>query len=271
MNIDSSTIKQLLQLQLLNQMDLITSGSGSDGGTNDDSLDFAGMLQSLLSGAGANGAGFAGTGSNAGSALSALAAMGRAGMIGPSVISGMSGELRLSGLAASPYAAYAAAGAAKPAIGRGRAGFGGDTAAGNASGYDRLIAQASAAFGVEPSLVKAVIHQESSFNPNAVSSAGAKGLMQLMDDTGEGLGVTDPFDPQQNVVAGTQFLSYLLRKYKGNESVALAAYNAGPGRIDKLGIRTDAELNEKLHLLPQETQQYVRRVLGLKDQYAAAN
>jgi soluble lytic murein transglycosylase-like protein len=133
--------------------------------------------------------------------------------------------------------------------------------------YEALIAQAGSRFGVDTSLLKAVIDQESSFDSNAVSSAGAKGLMQLMDGTGSGLGVTDPFDPQQNVRAGTQFLSSLLKKYNGSEGTALAAYNAGPGRVDRLGIRNDQDLQQKLHLLPKETQAYVSKVLGLKQKY----
>ncbi|MDF2714668.1 MAG: lytic transglycosylase [Paenibacillus sp.] len=133
--------------------------------------------------------------------------------------------------------------------------------------YDPLVEEASDRHGVEASLVKAVIHSESSFNPYAVSSSGAKGLMQLMDGTGEGMGVTDPFDPAQNIEGGTRYLAGLLRKYNGNEGVALAAYNAGPGRVDRLGIRTDADLKEKLHLLPGETRQYVEKVLSRKQQY----
>ncbi|TNJ64156.1 lytic transglycosylase domain-containing protein [Paenibacillus hemerocallicola] len=133
--------------------------------------------------------------------------------------------------------------------------------------YDPLVEEASDRHNVEASLVKAVIHSESSFNPYAVSSSGAKGLMQLMDGTGEGMGVTDPFDPAQNIEGGTRYLAGLLRKYNGNEGVALAAYNAGPGRVDRLGIRTDADLKEKLHLLPLETRQYVDKVLSRKQQY----
>jgi soluble lytic murein transglycosylase-like protein len=133
--------------------------------------------------------------------------------------------------------------------------------------YEALINQASSRFGVDTSLIKAVIDQESSFNSSAVSSAGAKGLMQLMDDTGNGLGVTNPFDPRQNVHAGTLFLSTLLKKYNGNEGTALAAYNAGPGRVDRLGIRNDQDLQQKLHLLPKETRDYVSKVLGLKQKY----
>ncbi|WP_436235868.1 lytic transglycosylase domain-containing protein [Paenibacillus sp. LjRoot153] len=127
--------------------------------------------------------------------------------------------------------------------------------------FEGLIGQASLKYGVDSSLVKAVIQQESSFNHQAVSSAGAKGLMQLMDGTSSGYGVTNPFDPKQNIDAGTHFLSGLLKKYNGNEGVALAAYNAGPGRVDRLGIKTDQDLVAKLEFLPKETQEYVSKVL----------
>lgn len=136
------------------------------------------------------------------------------------------------------------------------------------SQFDGLIVQASQKYGVDASLIKAVIQQESSFNHQAVSSAGAKGLMQLMDGTGSGYGVTNPFDPKQNVEAGTQFLSGLLKKYNGNEGVALAAYNAGPGRVDRLGIKTDQDLANKLHFLPKETQAYVSKVLDHRQNFA---
>lgn len=132
---------------------------------------------------------------------------------------------------------------------------------GSTSAYDDLIQEAAAKYGVDPALIKGVIQSESSFRPNAVSSAGAKGLMQLMDDTARGLGVTDPFDPVQNIDAGTRYLSYLLRKYDGNEAVAVAAYNAGPGRVDRLGLRTNEDLASRLQDLPSETQAYVRKVL----------
>ncbi|MBU7320151.1 lytic transglycosylase domain-containing protein [Paenibacillus sp. SM 69] len=137
------------------------------------------------------------------------------------------------------------------------------------SAYEPLIQEASRRFGVEPSVVKAVIHAESSFNANAVSGAGAKGLMQLMDATGQGLGVDNPFDPAQNIHGGTRYLSNLISKYGGSLGTALAAYNAGPTRLDRLGIRNDQDLAEKLHLLPNETQQYVRKVLALKEHYEA--
>jgi soluble lytic murein transglycosylase-like protein len=135
------------------------------------------------------------------------------------------------------------------------------------SSYDPLIQQASNQYGVETSLIKAVIDAESSFQNHDISSAGAKGLMQLMDDTGRGLGVTDPFDPQQNIQAGTHYLSDLLKNYSGSESMALAAYNGGSGRLARLGITNEQQLYEKYDQLPQETQQYVQKVLQLKNNY----
>lgn len=137
------------------------------------------------------------------------------------------------------------------------------------STYDSLIQQESNKYGVASNLVKAVIDAESSFDPDAVSHSGAKGLMQLMDTTGQGLGVRDPFDPEQNIAGGTQYLGYLLNKYPGQEGVALAAYNAGYGRIDKLGITNDIELQAKFTQLPKETQQYVQKVLSLKHKYGS--
>ncbi|MWC27473.1 transglycosylase SLT domain-containing protein [Paenibacillus sp. MMS18-CY102] len=127
-----------------------------------------------------------------------------------------------------------------------------------------IIQAAAAKYGVDPNLVRAVIGTESSFHTDAVSGAGAKGLMQLMDSTAKSMGVTNPFDPIQNIDGGTRYLSYLVNKYNGNEKVALAAYNAGPGRIDRLGISTDEELMANLSKLPAETQRYVSKVLAAR-------
>lgn len=134
-------------------------------------------------------------------------------------------------------------------------------------GIDTLIQRAGSTFGVEPALIRAVIQAESSYNPNAESRAGAKGLMQLMDQTARSLGVTDSFDPEQNINGGTRFLSFLLAKYRGNVGVALAAYNAGPGRVDRLGVKSDADLAASMDQLPKETRQYVRKVLALKEEF----
>lgn len=142
------------------------------------------------------------------------------------------------------------------------------SAAAAPTAYDDMIARASAKYGVDELLVKAVIRTESSFRPNAVSSAGAKGLMQLMDGTARGLGVTDSFDPEQNIDGGTRYLSYQLKRFGGHEKVALAAYNAGPNRIAQLGIRTEQDLMDKYHLLPKETQNYIRKIEEAKHKLA---
>lgn len=133
--------------------------------------------------------------------------------------------------------------------------------------YDNLIQTASTKYGVPVDLIKAVIDTESSFNPNVVSSAGAKGLMQLMDGTARGLGVTDSFDPAQNIDGGVRYLSYQLKRFGGQEKMALAAYNAGPGRVTDLGVSNDQELMEKLAMLPKETQSYISKIERARAQY----
>jgi soluble lytic murein transglycosylase-like protein len=117
--------------------------------------------------------------------------------------------------------------------------------------FDGLIRKHARREGLNEALVRAVVRRESGFNPCAVSRAGAQGLMQLMPETAEYLGVADPFDPEQNLAGGSRFLKMLLERYGGNLSLALGAYNAGPGRVDRLG-RVPAIA---------ETQNYVRTIL----------
>jgi len=97
--------------------------------------------------------------------------------------------------------------------------------------YESLIRDAAMLHDVDPSLVRAVVRMESGFDPLAVSNAGAQGLMQLMPGLSQELGVTDPFDPRENIFAGVRYLKYLLDVHEGDETLALASYNAGPGAV----------------------------------------
>ena len=94
--------------------------------------------------------------------------------------------------------------------------------------YDAIIHKAAEQFGVDAHLIKAVIMAESSFDPNAISKSGAQGLMQLMPTTADDMRVHDPFDPEENILGGTRYLSLLLKKFKHDKRLAIAAYNAGP-------------------------------------------
>jgi len=98
-----------------------------------------------------------------------------------------------------------------------------------------LVEQYAGKSGVSSSLVRAVIKAESGGNPHAISSAGAKGLMQLMPATAKGLGVNDPLNPAENIEGGSKYLGQLMKKYRGNKELALAAYNAGSGAVKKYG------------------------------------
>jgi soluble lytic murein transglycosylase-like protein len=97
--------------------------------------------------------------------------------------------------------------------------------------YETTIEAAADRFSLPSALIRAVIKQESNFDPRAVSHKGAMGLMQLMPETAESLGVEDPFDPDQNIFGGTRYLVDLINLYEGNLNKALAAYNAGPQRV----------------------------------------
>ena len=119
------------------------------------------------------------------------------------------------------------------------------------SDFDSLIAEHAARQALRPELVKAVIQVESGFNPRAMSSKGAMGLMQLMPATARELGVRNAYDPAENIRGGTAYLRQLLDRYEGNEELALAAYNAGAGAVDRSGRRVPAY---------RETRDYVRKV-----------
>ena len=97
--------------------------------------------------------------------------------------------------------------------------------------YDDLIKEAAHVYRLDPNLIRGVMRAESAFNPFVVSPAGAQGLMQIMPALAEELGVTDPFDPRQNVMAGARYLRQLLDAHKGNVKLTLASYNAGPGNV----------------------------------------
>ena len=122
---------------------------------------------------------------------------------------------------------------------------------------DYIIKDKADKYNLDEILIKAVIKAESGFNPNAVSKAGASGLMQLMPGTARGLGVEDIFDVEQNIEGGAKYLRGMLDRFDGDKSLALAAYNAGPNAVKRYG-----------GIPPyQETQNYVKRVLSYERNY----
>ena len=117
--------------------------------------------------------------------------------------------------------------------------------------FQKLIRDAAARYNLDPTLIHSVIAIESNFDPKAVSRKNARGLMQLMPRTAELMGVKDSFDPGQNIDGGSHYLSDLLKKYKNDITLALAAYNAGPDSVDRYGRRVPPYL---------ETMKYVQRI-----------
>ena len=130
----------------------------------------------------------------------------------------------------------------------------------NTSAYASEIREAASQFGVEEAVVRAVIHAESAYRPNAISRAGAQGLMQLIPATASRFGVADPFDPAQNIRGGVRYLAWLMKRYESNLTLVAAAYNAGEGAVDRNGGVPPYS----------ETQRYVQRVGQLADRYRSA-
>lgn len=117
--------------------------------------------------------------------------------------------------------------------------------------YDTIIQRAAKQFGVDSHLIKAIIMTESSFDPNAISKSGAQGLMQLMPPTANDMEVNNPFDPEENIFGGTRYISLLLKKFKQDKKLAIAAYNVGPSVVSN---------HNSVPLIPQ-TRRFVEKVM----------
>lgn len=125
------------------------------------------------------------------------------------------------------------------------------------SRIENAVEQASKKYNVDANLIKAIIKVESDFNPNTVSSAGAKGLMQLMPENCKDLGVTDPFNIEQNIDAGTRHIKEYIDMFGGSIEMGLMAYNGGPGRMKSRGVESISDL----YKMPKETQNYIPKVM----------
>lgn len=124
--------------------------------------------------------------------------------------------------------------------------------------YDSYFKKAAKKYGVDESLLKGIAKAESNFNPKDVSSSGAMGIMQLMPDTARGLGVDDPFDPEQNIMGGAKCIAQKLKEFQGNVKLALAAYNAGSGTVRRTGG------------IPSQCKSYISKVLSYQEAFKTA-
>ncbi len=156
------------------------------------------------------------------------------------------GEYKLVGIVGRPTASVSCTGTRRTRAREGR--------------YEQAIRRYADRYGVSPHLVKAIISVESCFDQHAISSAGARGLMQLMPTTAELLGVSDAFDYDDNIRGGVEYFAGLLRRFQHSDKLALAAYNAGPGAVERHGGVPPY----------RETQKYVRRVLDKYREYVLA-
>jgi soluble lytic murein transglycosylase-like protein len=176
------------------------------------------------------------------SALEAMIAAANGGSPSPSATSGTSFDQQLAQASGTQTATTATA---TPDVGSGSV------------PYQQQIDAAAAKYGIDPAVLKGLIKQESGFNPNAGSTAGAQGLTQLMPGTAASLGVSNVHDPAQSIDGGAHYLKMQLDRFGGDYSKALAAYNAGPGAVQRFGgIPPYAE-----------TRNYVKNVLSFADQY----
>ena len=128
---------------------------------------------------------------------------------------------------------------------------------------ERAIESSAKKYGVDADLIRAIIKTESNFNPNVVSSAGAKGLMQLMPENCKEYGVVDPFDIEENIDAGTRHIKEYIDKYDGDIQMGLMAYNGGPTRMKNRGVNSI----DDIYKMPKETQNYVSKVMKYYNEY----